>query len=222
MADTGGVAIPGWYGKLPGVGDFASRRLPDGFVRTWDAWLQGVVATTRGRLGTGWIDRYLTMPIWRFALVSGLLGDSGWAGVLMPSVDRVGRQFPLTIAVPLPSDAALVQAVFESADWYEDVEEAALGMLDPGRGPDELERALSTCALALPPSAALGPVTEPMRRLPSVESFGGVAKIESLHAWAQHAGWKGLWWTRGRVGGDPLMMTCAALPTADEFGKLLA
>jgi type VI secretion system protein ImpM len=221
MADTGGVVIPGWYGKLPGVGDFVGRRLPEDFVREWDAWLQEVVATTRAGLGTGWIERYLTMPIWRFVLVSGLVAGRGWAGVLMPSVDRVGRQFPLTIAVPLESDAAFVQAVFESADWYEDVEEAALGMLDPTRGPDELERALTTCAFPLPPSPARGPATQPLRRLPSTEDFGRVAKVESLHAWTQHAGWKAVWWTRGRVGADSLMMTCAALPTADEFGKLL-
>ena len=214
VADTGGMVIPGWYGKLPGVGDFARRRLPEDFVRAWDTWLQAVVATTRTRLGPSWLDRYLTMPIWRFALVSGLLGETGWAGVLMPSVDRVGRQFPLTIASPLPSDAALVQAVFESADWYEDVEQAALGMLDPTRGPDELERALSTCALALPPSLALGPVTEPVRRLPSAESFGGVAKIESL-AWARHG--LGASGGRGARRQRIAVMTCAALRRR-EFG----
>lgn len=221
MADTAGLVIPGWYGKLPGVGDFVGRRLPEEFVRAWDGWLQDVVGTSRARLGGHWIDRYLTMPIWRFALVSGVVGETGWAGVLMPSVDRVGRQFPLTIAVALPSDAAIVQAVFESADWYEDVEEAALGMLDPARGPDELERALSSCAFTLPPSLALEPVTKPVRRLPSTEHFGAVAKIESLQAWAQLAGWKGIWWTRGREGGDPVMMTCAALPTSEEFETLL-
>ena len=32
------------------------------------------------------------MPIWRFVLLPGLIGSNGWAGVLMPSVDRVGRR----------------------------------------------------------------------------------------------------------------------------------
>ena len=28
--------IPGWYGKIPSLGDFASRRLPQSFVAAWD------------------------------------------------------------------------------------------------------------------------------------------------------------------------------------------
>ena len=220
MAETG-EAVPGWYGKLPGVGDFISRRLPEEFVRPWDAWLQDVVVTTRTSLGPGWIGRYLTMPIWRFVLVSGLVAQTGWAGVLMPSVDRVGRRFPLTIAVALPSDAAMAHAVFESGDWYGDLEDAALGMLDPSRGADELERALSNCPFSIPPDVELDPVKQSVRRLPSPDGFGGVAKIESLHAWIEHAGWRGVWWTRGRVDGEPLMMTCGALPTAEEFERLL-
>jgi len=221
MAETAQAAVPGWYGKLPGVGDFVSRRLPEEFVRPWDEWLQTVVATTRVSLGAGWTDRYLTMPIWRFVLASGLVAKTGWAGILMPSVDRVGRQFPLTIAVALPSEAAFVRAVFDSAEWYADVEDAALGMLDPARGPDELERALLNCAFSLPPSQEMEPVTTAVRRLPSADSFGCMAKVESLQAWVEHAGWRGVWWTRGRVDGSPLMMTCAALPTSEEFGRLL-
>ena len=75
-------AIPGWYGKLPSLGDFASRRLPVDFVKRWDAWLQDVVPTAREALGDGWLDTYLTMPIWRFTFLPGLMGASGWAGVV--------------------------------------------------------------------------------------------------------------------------------------------
>jgi type VI secretion system protein ImpM len=112
------LAVPGWYGKLPNLGDFASRRLPDEFIRPWDAWLQEVMLTTRSGLGEAWLDCYLTMPIWRFVLMPGLLGPSGWAGVLMPSVDRVGRQFPLTAAAPLLSYAQAAQAEFTGAGWW--------------------------------------------------------------------------------------------------------
>src|SRR5262249_35940975 len=38
-----GAAIPGWYGKLPSLGDFASRRLPVEFVKAWDSCLQEVI-----------------------------------------------------------------------------------------------------------------------------------------------------------------------------------
>jgi type VI secretion system protein ImpM len=213
--------IPGWYGKLPGVGDFASRRLPEEFIRPWDAWLQEVIAATQASLGADWLELYLTMPIWRFVLGPGLIGRTGWAGVLMPSVDRVGRRFPLTLAVGLPSDAALVHAVFEAGDWFSDLEDAALGVLDPARGADELERSLANCGLEVPPGAELDGREGPLRRLPSIEAFPFVAKAESLQGWASLALWKGLWWTRGRVDGDPVLMTCAALPTVEEFGRLV-
>src|SRR4030095_4703121 len=35
-------------------------------------------------------------------------------------------------------------------------------------------------------------------------------------------GCRGLWWTRGRGDGAPLMLTSVGLPTAEEFGWLLA
>lgn len=214
-------AIPGWYGKLPSLGDFASRRLPAEFVRTWDAWLQAVLGATRAALGEGWLDCYLTTPIWRFVFLDGLVGPSGWAGVLMPSVDRVGRHFPLTVAAALASPAAAAHVVFEGADWFAHLEEAALAALDGTRGPDDLDHALAVGALTFPRTADFDASVGAMRPLPSVEAFGRLARGPALHAWGTQAGWKGLWWTRGRVDGDPLMLACAGLPTANEFGWLL-
>jgi len=213
--------IAGWYGKLPGLGDFASRRLPEEFIRRWDAWLQQSLASARQQLGASWADAYLTMPIWRFALMPGLVDDKAWAGVLMPSVDRVGRQFPLTLALSLAPGAAVAHAVFEADEWFGDLEDAALGVLDPSRGPDELDRALSNCGFTPPDPPALDGADRGVRRLPSIEEFELVAKAEALRAWTLEAGWKGLWWSRGRADGTPLMLASASLPTSEEFGWLV-
>ena len=91
----------GWFGKIPSVGDFVTRRLPPSFVRPWDQWLQTGMSESRRRMGERWVDVYLTFPVWRFLLPVGVLGSTAWTGVLMPSVDRVGRYFPLTLATPL-------------------------------------------------------------------------------------------------------------------------
>jgi len=213
-------AIPGWYGKLPSLGDFASRRLPVEFVTRWDAWLQDVVPAARATLGDGWLDTYLTMPIWRFTLLPGLVGSSGWAGVLMPSVDRVGRHFPLTVAMEMPTHAAAAHAVFEGAEWFAGLEDAALAALDPTRTVDDLDGALVQSVLAVPATGEAGPVG-PVRVLPSVEAFAPLAKGEALRAWSESAGWMTLWWTRGRVDAVPLMLGCTGLPTAEEFVRLL-
>lgn len=215
--------IPGWYGKLPSLGDFASRRLEGEFIPTWDAWLQKVLQATRTALGEGWLGWYLTMPIWRFVLLPGLVGSNGWAGVLMPSVDRVGRQFPLTLVASLSSYAAVAHAVFHGAEWFAGLEETALGALDTMRGPDDLDQSLVDRSFATPQSGDLDASDggAPRRLSSADEEFELLAKAEALHAWGRHAGWNGLWWTRGRVDGDPLMLTCAELPTAEEFGWLL-
>ena len=84
------AVVPGWFGKLPSLGDFASRRLPDAFVQPWDRWLQRGMLAARAELGEQrWLDVYLVAPVLRFWLAPGLLGSEGWAGLMMPSVDRI-------------------------------------------------------------------------------------------------------------------------------------
>ena len=221
MTEEPRTAVPGWYGKLPSLGDFASRRLPVEFVKVWDAWLQEVISASRDALAERWFDCYLTMPIWRFVLLPGLVTDSGWAGVLMPSVDRVGRHFPLTVAVELVSHTGAARALFEGAEWFAGLEDAALAVLDPTRSVDDLDEALARSELTTPPAIEPDGPMQPLRALPSVDAFGPLAEGEALRAWSESTGWRGLWWTRGRMDGESLMLGCAGLPTAVEFGWLL-
>ncbi|BEP66081.1 MULTISPECIES: type VI secretion system-associated protein TagF [unclassified Variovorax] len=92
--------LPGWFGKLPGMGDFAHRRLPESFRSVWDPWLQRGLARLRDR-HADWTAHYLEAPVWCFVLGAQVVGERGWMGVLMPSVDGVGRYFPFTLAVEL-------------------------------------------------------------------------------------------------------------------------
>jgi type VI secretion system protein ImpM len=130
---------PGWYGKLPGLGDFASRRLPAAFVQEWDEWLQGVLAAAREEWGAAWLDRYLVAPIVRFWLGPGVVAGGAWCGLVMPSVDRVGRHFPLSVVQPA---GALAQAL-AARRWYGALDAAARRALDTAFTVDDLERALA-------------------------------------------------------------------------------
>ena len=132
-------AIPGWFGKMPNLGDFASRRLPDTFVRRWDRWLQRGLASARSELGEGWLAAYLVAPIRRFWLGPGVLGEHAWAGLLMPSVDRVGRHFPLTFAQPMEPLAAALAA----RAWFHSLDDAARQVLNVDFTIDDLERRLA-------------------------------------------------------------------------------
>ena len=121
---------PGYFGKIPSHGDFIFRGLPKSFTQPWDAWLQEAITASRKQLGEQWLDHYLTSPIYRFALSAGICGTSTWLGILMPSVDRVGRYYPMTIsALAQPSTNPLL-ALQQYNAWFEQIESLALTCLE--------------------------------------------------------------------------------------------
>src|SRR4051812_22505756 len=101
----------GFFGKLPSHGDFLRRRVSDAFAGPWDAWLQRCMAASRSVLDERWLDVYLTSPAWRFGCAAGACGPAAVVGLMVPSVDRVGRYFPLTLVAELPAAASLMAAV---------------------------------------------------------------------------------------------------------------
>lgn len=125
-----GPDAPGIHGKLPSHGDFITRRLPREFVDSWDDWLQHGIAASKTALGDEWLNIYLTSPIWSFVLESGICGTHGWAGILMPSVDRVGRYFPLTLAVQLPAPLSPCDVAGGDGGWFERARSLALSSLE--------------------------------------------------------------------------------------------
>lgn len=143
--------LPGWYGKIASLGDFASRRLPAEFISNWDAWLQRMLPDSRARLGDRWLETYLGSPIWRFLLFPGICGDGLWAGLMMPSVDRVGRYFPLTIASRMPALASTEREFDALADWLDRLSTAALATLDLRRGVQQFDATLTTLRAPSPP-----------------------------------------------------------------------
>jgi type VI secretion system protein ImpM len=147
---SGAGAVPGegfavgWYGKIPGTGDFIARRVPGSFSEPWDRWLQGAIEGSKQRLGARWRDTFLSMPAWRFALGPGVIGAHAWAGLMVPSVDAVGRYFPLTVACALPSASLDVVATLLGAGrWFDDIETIALEAIAPGADTAAIDAALA-------------------------------------------------------------------------------
>jgi len=132
LAFPSASALPGWFGKLPGMGDFAHRRLPESFLSEWDHWLQRGLARLKDR-HTDWMAHYLQAPVWCFALGAGVAGEGAWIGVMMPSVDGVGRYFPITLAVEIDAsvgDALQGDALRGVLLWWERGTQAALEGLE--------------------------------------------------------------------------------------------
>src|SRR3546814_12125382 len=57
-------------------------------------------------------------------------GPDAAVGVVMPSIDRVGRYFPLTVAVLLDPDADPASVVGGADEWFERVENLLLSTLN--------------------------------------------------------------------------------------------
>jgi type VI secretion system protein ImpM len=169
--ELGGSAAAGWYGKLPSLGDFASRRLDPGFVEAWDLWLAEGMAAWRAREPDGWLARYLASPSWRFVLAPGslpaALGTGCWVGVLMPSVDRVGRYFPLTLALHLPA----LPAAGALLPWLQGLNDVALDALDEDWSAERLESELQRLGGPDPdPVAAWPAAADPLAGLQAGQS----------------------------------------------------
>lgn len=142
-APAEGFAV-GWYGKIPGRGDFIARRVPVSFSEPWDRWLQQAIEGGQRRLGGGWRDTFLSMPVWRFALGPGVVGVSAWAGLMVPSVDAVGRYFPLTVATALPPRSLdPVATLLGAGRWFDEIETIALEAIAPGADAARIDAALA-------------------------------------------------------------------------------
>lgn len=143
-SNNGAAQATGLFGKLPAHGDFIHRNLPTKLINEWDTWLQTFIGSTQERLGDAWLDIYLTSPIWRFCLSSGTLDGNAWAGIWLPSVDRVGRYFPFSVLRRLPERTSLSAFMSQQGEWFAAVEALALKALD---GQLPVDRLLDELAL---------------------------------------------------------------------------
>jgi type VI secretion system protein ImpM len=96
----------------------------------WDRWLQDCITASQSVLNESWLDKYLVSPMWRFAIPAGVCGQAVYCGVLVPSVDRVGRYFPLTVVAALPAETGCLSILLSARKWFESVESTLLDILE--------------------------------------------------------------------------------------------
>lgn len=147
------VVRSGVFGKLPARADFVARGLPASFTDPWHAWLVGGLAAARQELAAAFEQAYMTAPVWRFVLPPGACGPTPAAGVLLPSIDAVGRLFPLTLGAVLPSLVPL-SAFAAALPWFEMLEEAGREALALGPEVEEWIVRLAGVMTAVPSAAA--------------------------------------------------------------------
>jgi len=227
----------GLFGKLPSHGDFLRRRVDNEFIGVWDAWLQESIAVSRSELGEEWLNIYLTSPAWRFVCDSGVCGNRVYAGVMMPSVDRVGRYFPLTLMWAVPADVTPFAVARIAGQWFDSAERLAVEALATDRLDfEEFDRQLIASSAGLATAAwqeqvllnddqaaaVLGDGAAPWQ-LPIGASvtFGSVAEqLLTARLRATHAPLVMLW-TEGSSAIEPSCLLLRGLPAPQTFASLL-
>ena len=221
-----GEMTTGLYGKLPAYGDFIFRNLNSTFINAWDEWLQSFVAGSREQIGDDWLDIYLTSPIWRFVLSPGVIDQQAWAGLLMPSVDRVGRYFPISIVQALPLQLSPVNMLIGQGAWFEQVEALCLEALDGKIDADNMVEQLGAISLnsqnayqATGHLGEMGPQLFGLSQSPSalgdlMPYWLNASLTSSLSSFS-------LWQTDGSELISPMVFCCQGLPPIGGIAAML-
>ena len=186
----------GFFGKIPVRGDFVRSGLSRELVAAWDGWFSNVGDVSRSAMGEAWVPAWMEAPVWRFALPDAMCGPPAVLGLWLPSVDRVGRHFPLMFATSCPG-AAPAQMARRGIAWLDAVEDAGRAALTDDLSPDEL-------AALIPPAPDLAHAPE----------------TDLPHGMIPRPG-AGMWWTEGspRVPAQGLVLD--AMPDTATFVAML-
>jgi len=206
----------GFYGKLACRGDFVSRGLPQSFIQPWDQWLAAGIQASQKALGEQWLQAYLVSPLWRFALAPGVCGADAVVGVLMPSIDRVGRYFPLTVAQVLEPGVAVAGVVGGADGWFEGVERALLLTLEPDAAFDDFEAALQPFRDARPLPQGSRMTVGGLQRLDASTPEGRALALAECACDGMS-----LWWGQGSERIAPGLMRSNGLPRSEDFAAFL-
>lgn len=198
--------MTGYFGKVSTHGDFVTRRLPDALVAAWDTWLQACIGASRAQLGERWLDHYLTSPVWRFAVAPGVLAPEGLGGVMMPSVDRAGRYFPLMLGAT--GAPPLLDWYHAQEDWFDAMEDLARASLETGFTLAQFDAAFDP--VPGPDAAPAGAAV----RLPLGADIDARIAAATLHG---HT----LWWSEGSPRVEASLLLCTGMPQPSAFAAML-
>ena len=206
------ATVPGWYGKLATLGDFAHRRLPPEWLRACE----------------GWLAVYLHAPVLRFGWAPGVVDARWWFGLLMPSCDNVGRYYPLLIAHPREQAPRDRIALDHLERWFGHLADAAVHTLDERGGSiAALESALQE-APPWPTAGVAGPLESELRdgvashRLLRAAPLSQWLQTIAVQEFAARLAGCTLWWRVTPTGDADTLEIVHGLPDGRSFAGLLS
>jgi len=216
----------GLYGKVPSKRDFIAISTPREFLDIWEPWMQGGLSASRQTLGDNWRQAFLTAPIWRFWLGAELCGRPV-LGAFMPSLDGIGRYFPLTLLAYGDAGSAIPPPEFDPQDgWFAVAEEYLLSTLEEQATFEAVTSGLEQ--LVRPSDDAPAPKRDDMIETkggmvahmsgrPPGEVFAALRAADHADVYASAT----FWWTIGGEGYRPLAMSGRRLPDPFQFTEML-
>ncbi|NDW05828.1 type VI secretion system-associated protein TagF [Jiella pacifica] len=217
------------YGKLPQRRDFVTHAMPQALLAPFETFLSAGMGQARQDLGEAFPEDYLVMPAWRFWIGPACFGHAA-LGALVPSVDGVGRHFPLAILAVAPEGRGFEHPMVDPAEQVLQAIEA------------RLMAALGAETGAPFDGAAIAAGLEPPALLPAVVGTGGLPGAGpgepsggdgavALEAFLQGARLEdhrrlaaGLsyFWTAGHGGVRPALFVRTGLPASADFAAMVA
>lgn len=217
----------GLFGKLPDKRDFIAVNAPTAFLSVYEPWLQGGLTASRLELGGKWQDAFLNAPIWRFWLGAAYCGSSV-AGAFMPSVDGIGRYFPLTVFALAGQGGAIPSPELDPQDaWFAQAEDFLLQALEPDATYESVTQRLAQLPRpndeirATPPDDMVrlsdGTIVSALRSSSFPERLTALRLEDHARSYAHSA----YLWTIGGEHFEPLALVGQALPNPYLFSGLL-
>ncbi len=216
----------GYLGKVPCLGDFVQDNVTKEFSEHWEQWLQAAIAVSKEQLGDVWQENYLTGPVWHFALSPNIVGDTGVMGTLLPSMDAVGRHYPLTVTRTThiaPVDV-LHSGVF-SLEYEDAVLKVLDGSVDLFSWRKELANTLSEIT-STKKQVSFANSLDKNKQATALE-FSGNELSDHILQDAMHAilykkyGDYSVWWTHGSCNIKPMVLITSALPPVNQVAAML-
>lgn len=216
----------GLYGKLPAKRDFVAFNTPRAFLGVWEPWLQAGVAISRQILGERWREAYLSAPIWRFWLGADFCGESV-LGAFMPSIDGVGRYFPLTVFAGESAGALPPPEIEPNKEWFDAVETILLDALQPEHDFERLAASVAALAAPIqtPPDTAVAGIALLADGAILVRDFGDELALafRAARRFGHRRAFAGqsFWWTIGGEDFQPAALIETGLPRPERFAEML-
>jgi type VI secretion system protein ImpM len=220
----------GFFGKIPLTGDFIHRRMSSVFMNRWDEWLKVNILHSQQKLGDRWLPIYSQSPMWRFCIAPGVIDDKAYLGIMIPSVDSVGRYFPLTVAQAVDKKALPFMLSDTANHWFQNIEDLLLDLLE---GYEPNLQVFDAKIAALKPKWIDSLNSIPTAQTSLNGSFNLHLEVSSansinnslsslmLHNLLESNKGFTFWWNEGSEAYQPNILLSDKLPTKDQFSALL-